>query len=714
MARIETVESLLSPSLRVSRPVAACSRCRGAKVRCDGKLPACTACEKVGKADSCSGANDEFAKGKERSYVAALEAACERLQERIAKVRASRNPDVLGDGLGSTISPRLRGSGSVQTQEASDMDDLVGDFGFLSVNATSRDFYGFTGTMSWARLLLTMASCKPLQIQHLPHLPPRHYAIQLVQRYLNTSYVFAPFISEASLMGSVHAVYGDSGRPANALDHWTLRMVLAISIASVARSRHDSSHQEALSFVSAALNVAEDVLHPGSVSGLQAILLLTQYSLIDAEHFRSWHLVGIASRVLVDLGLHQDPSPDAKTARDVLDLRRRVFHSLYCMDRHISIACKQAFSLTDDSTSVALPCGPSSAHGGDSPATGDIQQDIFLRSIQPFIYLCKIRQIQSSFYQELNESSRQEWSGPASSHEYVWSALENAEIWFRSLPTTMSQEHLLSLRLEWLYTRNLILSPSIRIPKIPDLHKALILDYSNEFAELLQQMLRDTRWNQCLTYADIQRMNILGTVVIDVLSSAYDQIISGQITYPPSSTPDPSAPKSPSFTPCTDVLSNVDKALQFFDRSLEVLDYARNRWDMSTLKDKHEQQAATLINKLRLKQTQLRKQQASTNARFPTAPAQKPQEPQIRPSLSNPQPPVPYQQSPQWTHLTHQTNDRVPGQIQPKTPHYPQSTQSQSLPPFSSPQSTQFYSHYNQNHPQQSMDFPRSQHRKPH
>lgn len=30
---------LETPLLRVSRPVAACSRCRGAKIKCDGKLP---------------------------------------------------------------------------------------------------------------------------------------------------------------------------------------------------------------------------------------------------------------------------------------------------------------------------------------------------------------------------------------------------------------------------------------------------------------------------------------------------------------------------------------------------------------------------------------------------------------------------------------------------------------------------------------------------
>ncbi len=46
--------SSLTPSLRVSRPVAACQRCRAAKIKCDGKLPACTACEEAMQSAECS------------------------------------------------------------------------------------------------------------------------------------------------------------------------------------------------------------------------------------------------------------------------------------------------------------------------------------------------------------------------------------------------------------------------------------------------------------------------------------------------------------------------------------------------------------------------------------------------------------------------------------------------------------------------------------
>ena len=137
MPKTESLDALLNASLRVSRPVAACSRCRAAKIKCDGKLPACTACERSGKAESCSGANDDFAKGKERSYVAALESACEKLEKRIANARNGIDDmsDVSGQGGQPGSRPPLTrkaiSDGRQGRKEAAEVDELVGDFGYL-------------------------------------------------------------------------------------------------------------------------------------------------------------------------------------------------------------------------------------------------------------------------------------------------------------------------------------------------------------------------------------------------------------------------------------------------------------------------------------------------------------------------------------------------------------------------------------------------------
>lgn len=135
-----------NPLLKVSRPVAACSRCRTAKIKCDGKLPACSACEKAGKASSCSGASDEFAKGKERSYVASLEGYCERLEKEIINLRR-RKQQASANGAGIPQESSITAISSTDAvadshnREVSDIDDLVGDFGFLSV-------------LSWISMLL--------------------------------------------------------------------------------------------------------------------------------------------------------------------------------------------------------------------------------------------------------------------------------------------------------------------------------------------------------------------------------------------------------------------------------------------------------------------------------------------------------------------------------------------------------------------------------
>ena len=126
------VSKFETPLLRVSRPVSACQRCRNAKVKCDGKLPACTACERAGRAAECSSANDQFARGKERSYVASLETRVEKLERQVAQAKARKAttqpflvpPVVINGGSGVAM-------GKIQRKETQDVNDLVSDFGFL-------------------------------------------------------------------------------------------------------------------------------------------------------------------------------------------------------------------------------------------------------------------------------------------------------------------------------------------------------------------------------------------------------------------------------------------------------------------------------------------------------------------------------------------------------------------------------------------------------
>jgi len=201
-----------------------------------------------------------------------------------------------------------------------------------AVNATARDFYGFTTEMSYARLIRSASAKEPLPADLIKALPPKYAATPLIQHYLNNIFTLWPVFEEATLYSSVDAVYqqGDNAKP---WDRWSVRMVLAIACLSQSESRGDTHYSDAVGHMNAALENAEDVLHPGYVSSIQALILWTIYATMDPHHFDSWTLVGAASRAMVDLGIHQDPSKNVAMSRAKLEIRRRVYWCVYSLDR---------------------------------------------------------------------------------------------------------------------------------------------------------------------------------------------------------------------------------------------------------------------------------------------------------------------------------------------------------------------------------------------
>ncbi|OXV12060.1 hypothetical protein Egran_00177 [Elaphomyces granulatus] len=590
---------LEKPVLKVSRPVAACSRCRTAKIKCDGKLPACSACERAGKVGTCSGATDEFAKGKERSYVASLEGYCERLERKLRDIRHNKQA-LTAAGL-STIEQSSITSISVEGtgvqghhKEISDIDDLVGDFGFLSVNATSRDFRGITSRVSFARVLLTLSSREPLP-QYAPTtsttLPPRYEATCLFQHYFDYIFPQLPFFIETSFWTSVDAVYQDDGRFAKAFDHWIVRMVLAISSSSLSLRRGDNSSLNAMSLVSAALYHIEDVLRPGAIAGIQAILLLAQYSLIDPEHFRVWYLVGLAAKAMIDLGLHQDTPVELYLNDHRLNLRRRVFHCLYALDRFVSTASGRAFSFSDDSVNVGLPNIPQLPTG----LSGSQRNNGFLQSLEPALHLFKIRQILSAGYQEMHYSGRQPSPQPL---VLTWTLCAKARDWFDKAPKDAPHYFTIRYRLELIYTTIVFLSPSHRDPAICDFSKILLFDHCIDYVSQLHQVLpnpNNLNYLPFMTYVDIQRVHQVGRRFLEVLSQNHDLLLGSSVPEPPLVPPD--TPEPP-YIAVEDHINCLARAINCLSYIRDILYYCAKRWNMRDPLDEFVRDSAALRQRL--------------------------------------------------------------------------------------------------------------------
>jgi hypothetical protein len=157
----------------------------------------------------------------------------------------------------------------------------------------------------------------------------------LVNLYVDNCLTLQPIFLESEVYGSLERLYQHTDNAATALDHWTIRMILAIVSGMQSKQRGDTLYSDAVGHICEALVVVEQVMHPGSIKTIQAMLLLIQYSMLDPAHFDSWTLIGAASRAMIDLGLHQDPSKSWNTPRAKLELRRRVYYCVYGIDRYV-------------------------------------------------------------------------------------------------------------------------------------------------------------------------------------------------------------------------------------------------------------------------------------------------------------------------------------------------------------------------------------------
>jgi hypothetical protein len=509
---------------------------------------ACSSCEKNGRAAECTSTNDQFARGKERSYVSTLETKIDKLQAKLEEAR-NRKPSVVSIPDDETTVPSRRQSLNVQEpptpntskaqrrREASAIDDLVSDFGFLSVNATARDFYGFTTAMSYARLILSACTKEQLPQGTTKALPPRYAATALIQHYLNNVFVLLPVFDEASFYTSVDRVYSRNQREAESFDHWMVNMVLAIANASMSEQRGDAHYLEGIGHVCAAIEHAEEVLHPGAISSVQALVLLTEYAMLDPHHLDSWSLIGAASRAMVDLGLHQDPPKGAAMPKSKLELRRRVFHCVYALDRSTSLVQTRAFSFSDDSAKVKIPFtkAPSAPQ---TPSNGG-QPKAWLQSYEHALDLIHLRQLQSIWYTELFQSGRTRWEEP---YPYIWNTCDALRKWFENLSPSTSQNMRAFFELDLLYSYIYVLSPSPRVPNIDPFAAKLIFEYCVRYAELMLHLISDTSYTAPLTFYDAMRVYMTGRQFLDVLHHNTEALLSGFVPLHPPVRPSTAAP----------------------------------------------------------------------------------------------------------------------------------------------------------------------------
>ncbi|KAK5050527.1 hypothetical protein LTR84_003808 [Exophiala bonariae] len=376
-------------------------------MKCDGQSPACSGCTKYGRAASCSlGDTDSH---QQRDYVAYLQASIEELRSRLGRQTTLDNtpPEQHGpipqanedDGVAHNEASGSSQDASSRASWMCRIDKMVSQIGALPILASSFD-PADPQSPCLATVVLAAASeatwLVPVVDVH-DHarirdlLPDRATAKKLADHYFEDLYPRLPFFSREGFwtqFAQAYSLFDDTSMPmsstpsrnwqtqhsrryeegvtpdagakldANELGYslFSVLIVLAISIASLSTSTGSIVSHNSEQILNAGLSFRNYAILPNTTAGLQAILFLILYSMLNPSRLDSWQLVGIGMRICVDLGLHQESKAALQGKSDsFLETRRRLFWSMYSLDRSISIGMGRPCEVSDHYIHVEIP-----------------------------------------------------------------------------------------------------------------------------------------------------------------------------------------------------------------------------------------------------------------------------------------------------------------------------------------------------------------------
>lgn len=244
----------------------------------------------------------------------------------------------------------------------------------------------------------------------------------------------------------------------------------------------------------------------------------------------------------------------------------------------------RSFSFTDDSISVAYPSTLSSL----APETAGSSLTM-PHSLEIALLLFQLRRGQSSWYQQLFQSTRDPLQQPST---YIWQMCQDMREWSESFPDTLPLIFKDFFDLELLYSYVYCIAPSCRVQSVPDYGKTLIFEYSISYMQKILPISKDPVNKAFYTYHDALRVYFIGSQFLAVLTENLDQLLNGIIPYVPFVSGSPPPPPLPASTG----INNVDRSINCIAQIKDALRTFGRRWDdAQALLSSFESQAGSLL-----------------------------------------------------------------------------------------------------------------------
>ncbi|CAH0058005.1 unnamed protein product [Clonostachys solani] len=435
----------------------ACDRCHSRKTRCDRRFPQCGSCEKAGAA--CVHADKLRQRNPPRGYIDSLEtlvktlrAENKDLEHSLAQSQAELHvrdnlalDQVSGEPAASPSTsscsqpaPIIRPSTGLEAASETRFghNPIAVEVGYLSLVATGETRYlGSSSGLGLANIINTVISSQggmdfgPMGKEPSPPqglrkktfpvstsdaaFPQLATAMPFIDAYFQHTHVAFPLLHRPIFLKSVKRIYEEPGYyEQKTFNAFVFDMVLAIGSSSSNRF-YDSSVSSSTYFAMAQSKVATVVSVPG-LQALKAILLVSQHGIFSNLRDTAasmWHLVGIATRMCFELGIHLErnkpgtSSPGRRIVTYEDEMAKRCFWCLYNLDRVVSFTLGRPVAIRDDEIDVSLP-----SHLDDDCFWPDKPFELVSPrddGLSPFLHIIRIRRISGEILGTFYNSRRQ-------------------------------------------------------------------------------------------------------------------------------------------------------------------------------------------------------------------------------------------------------------------------------------------------------------------
>ena len=231
--------------------------------------------------------------------------------------------------------------------------------------------------------------------------------------YFDAWHPVFPFLHAPSVLDSFEVLAREG---ATKLDVWQTIVAKALfSIALADRRQYEQSNSTALpsqlvfdTFDSVLDSVQPAMTQPATIASLQAVLSAQIFLLSMLRLNAASKLGGLIVRMAFQLGLHRCPAKYLSISKEEQQLRKRIFWTIYCVERHICHALGLPLTIRDDDVDVCYldeekHRGSEDAHRDASNNISEFQDPVFDARLHLLTLLSRHAKIRGSIMELRNK-----------------------------------------------------------------------------------------------------------------------------------------------------------------------------------------------------------------------------------------------------------------------------------------------------------------------